>query len=85
MLLDRFAVGLADMTLMAAGFLGYAIIFFVRNFTDSFLKLGIGPQEINVGKDEIVGFSPEPSFTASGTCTLWSRASSRRRASPSCS
>jgi hypothetical protein len=42
----------------AAGFIGYAVIFFVRNFTDSFLELGIGPNEVNVGKDEIRTFSP---------------------------
>jgi hypothetical protein len=42
----------------AIGFVGYAVIFFVRNFTDSFLELGIGPNEVNVGKDEIQAFSP---------------------------
>ncbi len=47
------------MTLAAIGFIGYAVIFFVRNFTDSFLELGVGPNEVDVGKDQIVGFSPE--------------------------
>jgi hypothetical protein len=42
----------------AAGFIGYAVIFFVRNFTDSFLELGIGPNEVNVGKEAIQNFSP---------------------------
>lgn len=42
----------------AAGFIGYAVIFFVRNFTDSFLELGIGPNEVNVGRAEIQQFSP---------------------------
>src|SRR6266542_2629752 len=42
----------------AAGFIGYAVLFFIRNFTDSFLELGIGPHEVNVGKDEIQAFSP---------------------------
>ena len=46
------------MTLGAAAFVGYAVIFFVRNFTDSFLELGIGPNEVSVGKDEIQSFSP---------------------------
>ena len=46
------------MGIAAAGFIGYAVIFFVRNFTDSFLELGIGPNEVNVGKDEIQQFSP---------------------------
>jgi hypothetical protein len=42
----------------AIGFIGYAVIFFVRNFTDSFLELGIGPNEVSVGKAEIQAFSP---------------------------
>jgi len=46
------------MTLAAVGFIGYAVIFFVRNFTDSFLELGIGPNEVEVGKDQIIDFSP---------------------------
>jgi hypothetical protein len=46
------------MALAAVGFVGYAMIFFVRNFTDSFLELGIGSNEVNVGKDQIQAFSP---------------------------
>ncbi len=46
------------MGLAAVGFIGYAAIFFVRNFTDSFLELGIGSNEVNVGKDAIQAFSP---------------------------
>ena len=42
----------------AAGFIGYAVIFFVRNFTDSFLELGIGSNEVDVGKQAIQDFSP---------------------------
>src|SRR5262245_51998693 len=42
----------------AVGFIGYAVIFFVRNFTDSFLELGIGPGEVDVGKEQIQAFSP---------------------------
>jgi hypothetical protein len=42
----------------AVGFVSYAVIFFVRNFTDSFLELGIGRGEVNVGKGEIQAFSP---------------------------
>jgi hypothetical protein len=42
----------------AVGFIGYGVLFFVRNFTDSFLELGIGRNEVNVGKDEIQAFSP---------------------------
>jgi hypothetical protein len=51
-------VGSGLMTLAAVGFIGYAVIFFVRNFTDSFLELGIGQNEVNVGKDQITQFSP---------------------------
>lgn len=42
----------------AVGFIGYAVIFFIRNFTDAFLELGIGPNEVNVGREEIQRFSP---------------------------
>lgn len=51
-------LGSGLMALAAVGFIGYAIVFFVRNFTDSFLELGIGANEVNVGKDQIVAFSP---------------------------
>ena len=50
--------GTTLMGLAAIGFIGYAVIFFVRNFTDSFLELGIGPNEVEVGKDQIIDFSP---------------------------
>jgi hypothetical protein len=46
------------MAIAAVGFIGYAIIFLIRNFTDSFLELGIGPNEVNVGKAQIQEFSP---------------------------
>ena len=51
-------VGTGLMTFAAIAFIGYAAIFFVRNFTDSFLELGIGPNEVDVGKDQITQFSP---------------------------
>jgi hypothetical protein len=43
---------------VAVGFIGYAVLFLVRNSTDSFLELGIGPNEVPVGKDAIQQFSP---------------------------
>ena len=54
----RLRVGSWLMGIAAAGFIGYAVIFFVRNFTDSFLELGIGPHQVDVGKREIQAFSP---------------------------
>ncbi len=51
-------VGSWLMGIAAAGFVGYAVLFLVRNFTDSFLELGIGPNEVDVGKTEIQAFSP---------------------------
>ncbi len=51
-------VGVTLMTIGALAFIGYAVIFFIRNFTDSFLELGIGPNEVDVGKTEIEAFSP---------------------------
>jgi hypothetical protein len=50
--------GATLMAVAAVGFIGYALLFLVRNFTDSFLELGIGPGEVSVGKDQIQQFSP---------------------------
>lgn len=50
--------GAALMTAAGIGFIGYGIIFFIRNYTDSFLELGIGSNEVSVGKDQILEFSP---------------------------
>ena len=55
---SRLQLGAAVMALAGVGFIGYAVIFFVRNYTDSFLELGIGANEVSVGKDEILDFSP---------------------------
>jgi hypothetical protein len=51
--------GVYLMTLGAVAFIGYAAIFFVRNFTDSFLELGIGAGQVDKGKDQIQAFSPD--------------------------
>jgi hypothetical protein len=51
--------GAGLMTLGAVAFIGYAVIFFVRNFTDSFLELGIGPGQVDKDKDAIQAFSPD--------------------------
>jgi hypothetical protein len=42
----------------AVAFIGYAVVFFVLNFTDAFLELGIGPEQVDVGREEIQAFSP---------------------------
>jgi hypothetical protein len=55
----RLRVGSAIMALAGLGFVGYGVIFFARNFTDSFLELGIGPNQVDVGKNQIEDFSPE--------------------------
>jgi hypothetical protein len=47
------------MTLGAIAFIGYAVIFFVLNFTDSFLELGIGADQVASGKDEIKAFDSD--------------------------
>ena len=51
-------VGSGLMILGAVAFIGYAVWFFIRNFTDDFLELGIGRGEVSVGKDQIESFSP---------------------------
>jgi hypothetical protein len=56
---SRLNLGAAIMAVAGLGFVAYAAIFFVRNFTDSFLELGIGPGQVDVGKTEIHQFSPE--------------------------
>jgi hypothetical protein len=55
---DAVRNGATLMAVAAAGFIGYAVLFLVRNFTDSFLELGIGQGEVNVGKDQLQQFSP---------------------------
>jgi hypothetical protein len=50
--------GSSLMGFAAVGFIGYAAIFFVLNFTDSFLELGIGREQVDVGRAEIEAFSP---------------------------
>lgn len=47
------------MSFGALAFVGYAVAFFVLNFTDSFLELGIGREQVDVGKSEIQAFSPD--------------------------
>lgn len=51
--------GSALMALAGLGFVGYGVIFLIGNFTDSFLELGIGANEVSVGKDKILAFSPQ--------------------------
>ena len=45
------------MALAGLAFIGYAVIFFVRNFTGAFLELGIGPGQVGVDRTEIREFS----------------------------
>lgn len=56
---SRLRLGSTIMALAGLGFVGYGAIFFVRNFTDSFLELGIGPDQVAVGKTQIEEFSPD--------------------------
>jgi hypothetical protein len=43
----------------AVGLIIYAAISLIRNFTHAFLEVGIGPGEVNVGKEQIQSFSPQ--------------------------
>jgi hypothetical protein len=54
----KLRVGSLIMAIGGAGFIGYAVIFFIRNFTGTFLELGIGRSEVNVNKSQIQEFSP---------------------------
>lgn len=52
-------VGAGLMAVAGLGFVGYGIIFLIRNYTDQFLELGISAAEVPVGREEITAFSPE--------------------------
>jgi hypothetical protein len=52
-------LGATLMALAGLAFIGYAVIFFVRNFTGAFLELGIGPGEVGVDRDQIKAFNPD--------------------------
>jgi hypothetical protein len=54
----RLRVGTALMSFGALAFVGYAVIFFILNFSDRFLELGIGHEQVDVGKEQIEAFSP---------------------------
>jgi len=56
--MDKLKTGSVLMVIAALGFIGYAVIFFVRNFTDNFLELGITSAQVDKGKDAIIAFSP---------------------------
>jgi hypothetical protein len=45
------------MAVAGVGFVGYAVIFFVRNYSDGFLELGIGANEVDVDREEILAYS----------------------------
>jgi cytochrome c oxidase subunit IV len=47
------------MTLAGLGFVAYAAVFLVLNFTGAFLELGIGPEQVDKGKAEVEAFSPQ--------------------------
>ena len=44
----------------AVAFVGFAVIFFVLNFANLFLELGIGRAQVDVDKNQIQDFSPRP-------------------------
>lgn len=52
----RLARGSAVMALAGIGFLGYGLLFLIRNFSGSFLELGIGPNEVPSSKAQIEAF-----------------------------
>jgi hypothetical protein len=56
---DSLRLGSTLMALAGLAFIGYAVIFFARNFTGSFLELGIGQEQVDVGRSEIQAFSPD--------------------------
>ena len=55
----RLARGSAVMALGALGFVGYGLLFFFRNFSGSFIELGIGPHEVASSKEQIEAFDQD--------------------------
>jgi len=55
---SRLRIGSVLMTIGGIAFLGYAVVFFIQNFTDAFLELGIGHHEVSVSRSDIEAFSP---------------------------
>ena len=54
----RLRIGSVLMTIGGVAFVGYGIVFFIQNFTDAFLELGIGHHEVSVSRSDIETFSP---------------------------
>ena len=54
----RLRVGSWLMALSALGTIAYAAVFLAVSFTSRFLELGIGPEQVDVGRTEIRAFSP---------------------------
>ena len=52
-------LGSAVMVIGAVAFIAYAVWFFIRNFTGQFLEVGIGPEQVDVGRAQILAFSPQ--------------------------
>jgi hypothetical protein len=55
---SRLRIGSVLMTIGGLAFVGYGVVFFIRNFTDAFLELGVGRREVNVSRSEVEAFSP---------------------------
>lgn len=46
------------MLVAGIGFIGYALLFFIQNFTGAFLELGITAAQVDKSRADIVSFSP---------------------------
>jgi hypothetical protein len=54
----RSGIGPGLMALTGLGTIVDGIVFLVNNFTHRFLEIGIGPEQVSVGRDQIAAFSP---------------------------
>ena len=52
-------LGSAMMVIGAVAFIAYAVWFLIRNFTGQFLEVGIGREQVDVGRNQILAFSPQ--------------------------
>ncbi|MBI3331853.1 hypothetical protein HYZ99_02725 [Candidatus Peregrinibacteria bacterium] len=55
---SKLNTGSVLMLIAAIAFIGYAAVFFFMNFSSQFLELGITRGQVDVGREEILEFSP---------------------------
>lgn len=55
---SKLSMGAAMMAITGLGTIADAVMSLINNFAHSFLESGVGPEQVNVGRAEILTFSP---------------------------